>query len=87
MKLSRKSSSSIRVKWKSKDNITGYKIYRKTNNGSYKMIKTVKGSGKTSYTDRNRKAGKKYSYKVRAYKYVNGYACKGYYSNVKSKTL
>ena len=87
VKLSRKSSSSIRVKWESKDNVTGYKIYRKTNNGSYKMIKTVKGSGKTSYTDRNIKAGKKYSYKVRAYKYVNGYACKGYYSDARSKTL
>lgn len=87
VKLSRKSSSSIRVKWESKDNVTGYKIYRKTNNGSYKMIKTVKGSGKTSYTDRNRKAGKEYSYKVRAYKYVNGYACKGYYSDAKPKTL
>lgn len=87
VKLSRKSSSSIRVKWESKDNVTGYKIYRKTNNGSYKMIKTVKGAEKTGYTDRNRKKGKKYSYKVRAYKYVNGYACKGYYSNVKTKTL
>lgn len=79
-------SKSIKVKWNKKSGVTGYKIYRSTKkNSGYKLIKTVKSSKTNSYIDKNKKKGTKYYYKVAAYKTVNGYACRGYYSNVVSR--
>lgn len=58
------SPSNNTLSWKKNSLATGYKIYRKTGSGSYKLIKTTT---KTSYKDTSVKTGKKYSYKIKAY--------------------
>lgn len=57
-------TSNNTLSWKKDSLATGYKIYRKTGTGSYKLIKTT---AKTSYKDTSVKKGKKYSYKIKAY--------------------
>ena len=68
----------VKITWKPVSKCTGYKVYRKTENGSYKRIATVKGSKKSSYTDKKAKSGTKYIYKVVAYS--GSYT--GYYTEV-----
>ncbi len=62
----------ITLTWDQIKNADGYYIYRKEGNGSYKKIKTVASSGKSSYsyTDKSVKSsnGKTYTYSVRAYR-------------------
>ncbi len=71
-----------RLSWNKIKGASGYKIYRSTSkNGTYKLIKTV-SKKKFSYTDKKKK-GKKYYYKIRAYKSVNGSKIYGKYSNKK----
>ena len=67
--------SGVKVTWKPVSKCTGYKVYRKTENGSYKRIATVKGATKSYYTDKKAKSGTKYIYKVVAYSgdYVSYY--------------
>ena len=51
---------------------TGYVVYRaKKKNGKYKKIRTLKRSAR-SYTNTGIKKGKRYYYKVRAYRKVKG---------------
>ena len=38
----KKKSNGIRITWKKSSNASGYMIYRKMNDGSYKKIKTIK---------------------------------------------
>lgn len=80
--VKKKSKTSAKITWKKTSSITGYQIYRSTSkNGTYKKIKTV--SNKTaSMTNTGLKKGKKYWYKVRAYKKIGK---KTYYSSFSSK--
>lgn len=56
-------AKSIKYTWKKVSGASGYKLYR----GS-KLIATVKGGSKTTYTDKTaKKNGTKYSIKVKAY--------------------
>ncbi len=57
----------VKITWKPVSKCTGYRVYRKTENGSYKRIATVKGGAKSYYTDKSAKSGTKYIYKVVAY--------------------
>ena len=58
----------VKIKWSKVSGAKKYKVYRATSkNGNYKKIKTTKSR---SYTDKSVSAGKKYYYKVRAYKKV-----------------
>ena len=59
--------SGVKITWKPVSKCSGYRVYRKTENGSYKRIATVKGSTKSYYTDKTAKSGTKYIYKVVAY--------------------
>ena len=65
----------VKITWDTVSKCTGYKVYRKTENGSYKRIATVKGATKSYYTDKKAKSGTKYIYKVVAYSgdYVSYY--------------
>lgn len=65
----------VKITWDSVSKCTGYKVYRKTEKGSYKRIATVKGATKSYYTDKKAKSGTKYIYKVVAYSgdYVSYY--------------
>lgn len=59
------------VKWKKASYATGYYIYRSTSGkaGTFKKIATTK---KLTYTNKNLKKGKRYYYKVKAYRTYNG---------------
>ncbi|MBE6799956.1 MAG: hypothetical protein E7529_01980 [Ruminococcaceae bacterium] len=65
----------VKVVWKPVSKCSGYRVYRKTENGSYKRIATVKGATKSYYIDKKAKSGTKYIYKVVAYSgdYVSYY--------------
>ncbi|MEE1505258.1 MAG: leucine-rich repeat protein [Acutalibacteraceae bacterium] len=80
LKTPTSSRSGITLKWNRITGAQGYVIYRKTADGSYKKIATVKGSTKVSYVDKSAKKGKKYTYKVKAY-YSKTYSA---YSNTKT---
>ena len=60
-------SNGIRLTWKAQKNADGYRIYRKTGNGSWKVIKTVTTGTQTSYRDKSVKKGTTYTYCIRAY--------------------
>ena len=60
-------ANGVKITWKPISKCSGYRVYRKTENGSYKRIATVKGSTKSYYTDKTAKSGTKYIYKVVAY--------------------
>lgn len=79
------SAKTLKITWKKAGNVSGYKLYRKAGKGKYKQIAIIKGKSKTTYRDKKIKKGKTYSYKVRAYKTVNGKTYYGKYSNVKKK--
>ncbi len=71
-------TSSIVLKWKKVQGAKGYEIYRATSeNGKYKKIKTTTS---VVYKNKKLKSGKKYYYKVRAYKVVNNTKLYGKYS-------
>ena len=72
----------VNLKWTKTAGAQGYIIYRKTEGGSYKKLKTEKGVSNLSYVDKSAKKGKKYTYKVKAY-YSKTYSA---YSNTKSIT-
>lgn len=60
----KKYTSYNKVSWKKNSLATGYKIYRKTGSGSYRLLKTITS---TSYNDKSVKKGYKYTYKIKAY--------------------
>lgn len=75
----------ISVEWGSSsgtpDYFAKYKLQRKVDKGSWK---TVKSGDVTSYSDKNIKAGKKYSYRVRGYVKTDDFTVNGDY---KTKSL
>ena len=61
--------TSAKVSWSKVSGVNGYKIYRAVKkNGTYKIVKTVKGASSAKWTNKKLKTGKKYYYKVKAYK-------------------
>ncbi len=57
------------VTWEKIPGANGYFVYRAAaKNGSYKRIKTLVGKKKISYTDTGLSAGKRYYYKIKAYR-------------------
>ncbi|MCD7723135.1 MAG: right-handed parallel beta-helix repeat-containing protein [Clostridiales bacterium] len=73
LSVSKKAKTSLKIKWGAVSGASGYIIYRSTSqDGTYKKIATVSSSSKT-YTDKNLKKGKKYYYKIVAYRTVGNY--------------
>lgn len=63
-------SKKVTVKWTKVSGAKGYKLYRATSkSGKYKLIKTT---GSNYYTNKSLQKGKKYYYKVKAYRVVDG---------------
>ncbi len=80
----KKSGKTVKLKWKKVTNCTGYEVYRATSKkGVYKKLATIKNKKLCIYYDRKAKKGKKYYYKVVAYKKVKGKTYKSMYSNIK----
>ena len=65
-------STGITVKWGKIVGATGYRVYRKTGTGDWKLAKTITSGSTTSWTNTNRTNGTKYQYKVVAVKAVSG---------------
>lgn len=60
----------IKLTWNKKP-CSGYKIYRKTGNSSYKLVKIITRPSVCSYTDRSIKKDRtKYTYRIKTYKSV-----------------
>ncbi len=72
LKASSVKKTSAKLKWK-KTSGNGYEIWRATSkNGKYKKVKTISGSKTTSYRVKKLKSGKRYYFKVRAFKKSGG---------------
>lgn len=87
LKLSKKSTT-VTLKWDKVRGATGYQLYR-YNSGTrkYEKIATIRNNTTFSYKDTNRKKGKQYIYKIRAYKLYNGNVYHGVCSNVVEITI
>lgn len=58
-------SSGINISWTKMSSATGYRVYRKVGNSSdWDLIKKISSGSTTSYTDKDVKDGKTYSYRV-----------------------
>lgn len=85
VKTSLAGKNAVKVTWKAKNNVTGYKIYRSTSkNSGYKLIKKITSKTTKTYTDKGLENGKTYYYKVVPYLTFNGKECDGGNSNVSS---
>ncbi len=56
----------ITFTWSKVSGATGYEVYRKADNGSYKKIATAKKGTLVSFVDKSAKKGTTYTYRVRA---------------------
>ena len=61
--------TSVKLSWTKIDAMNGYEVYRKTNNGVYRLLKRVKA---LEVTNAYLKEGSTYTYKVRSYTMVDG---------------
>ena len=72
------------VKWGKVTGATGYEIYMSTNKSkNYSRIKTITNGKTIKYTKTKLKKGKKYYFKIRTYRTVNGKKIYSSYSSVK----
>lgn len=79
----KKGKKKIRIKWKKVSGASGYEISRAVRaKGSYKLIKRTK---KHTYTNKVKRK-KKYYYRIRAYRRVNGSRIYGAYVYFKAKS-
>ena len=66
LKSAKRSASGVTFTWKKTAGATGYAVYRKANNGTWRAVARVtKG---TTYKDSTAKKGVKYTYTVRAFR-------------------
>lgn len=86
LNVKKSSATKIKLTWKKKSS-DGYEIYMKTGNGKYKKIKTIKNAKTTTYTVKKLKRGKKYTFKVRAYRLDGTGKVYGKFSAAKKKNL
>lgn len=63
----RKESTGIRIKWNQQSKCDGYRIYRKTKSGSWKIIATISKGNLSSYLDKTALKGVSYYYAVKAF--------------------
>lgn len=77
--------NSVKLTWDKVNGAAGYRIYRATSkNGTYTKIKTISSRNTTAYKDTKLKTGKKYYYKMRAYRMTGSKRIWASYSKVKS---
>jgi len=83
-KVSKKNYNTLTISWDRVEGATGYRVYRsKSKNGEYERIATLNGNENLSYDNTGLVCGRRYYYKVRAYRTENGTKYQGSYSNVK----
>ncbi|MGN0448318.1 MAG: fibronectin type III domain-containing protein [Acutalibacteraceae bacterium] len=69
-KVSSPSKGKITLTWNAVSGATGYQVYYKSGNGSWKLYKTV--AKPATYNFKNLKSGTKYTFAVIAYRTVSG---------------
>ncbi|MGI6721131.1 MAG: fibronectin type III domain-containing protein [Anaerovoracaceae bacterium] len=80
IKARRYSKRAIKVSWKKVPGARGYKVYRTTKkHGRFKKVATVR---KTAFINKKLKKGKRYYYKVRAYRMAGKKTVYSKYSNI-----
>ena len=78
--VSAKKKAQIKMTWVKQSDVTGYEVYSSIKkNGTYKKVKEVKSN---SCINKKLKSNKKYYYKVRAYKEINGKKIYGSFSKI-----
>ena len=78
----------ITLTWSKVKGAAGYTVYRATKKkGKYKKIKTLAGPAKVKFINKKLKKKKKYFYKVRPYKKIEGKTKYGTYSNISYKKV
>lgn len=83
LKAVKKTKTTVSLKW-GKRKGSGYEVWMaKSKKGTYKKVKTLTSSGRNTYKVKRLKSGKKYYFKVRAYKKVNGKKIYGAFSKAK----
>lgn len=82
------SSRIVRIRWNKVEGASGYMLYRSApnKNGSFKRINTV-NSKYSSLQDKSLKKGKRYYWKMKAYKVVNGKRVYSGYSKTISRRV
>ena len=76
-------SNSVQMTWTEASSVDGYEVYRKEANGSFAKIKTVT---ELSVDNKALTIGTKYTYKIRAYRTLDGITSYSGYSNEMSIT-
>ncbi|MCC3867878.1 fibronectin type III domain-containing protein [Terrisporobacter mayombei] len=77
------SNSFVELNWQTVYKSSGYEVYRASGeSGNFTRVATLTDNGKSCYKDKNLKSRKKYYYKVRAFKELNGQVCFGDFSDV-----
>ena len=86
LKIDNSKKRTIKLSWNKIIGATGYTVYRSTSlNGKYTALKSVTT---TSYSNVNLTSGKKYFYKVKPYRTVNGKKIyNGSFSNIVNKVV
>lgn len=82
--VSRSSSKSLVISWEKASEASGYEVYMKTGDGTYKKIATTK---KLKLTQKELKIGSTYYFKVRGYKKTSKGKVYGTYSDIVKKKL
>lgn len=60
--------NSVKLTWKKMPGVAGYKVYRKAaGSNTWKLLKTITGEDKTTYTSNSAVTGTTYSYTVKTY--------------------
>ena len=86
-KITKTDTGKLKLTWKRISGANGYSIYRSTSkNSGYKRIKIIKSGKTTSYITAMPPEGKRYYYRIRAYRLVNGKRVAGDYSQAKGYT-
>lgn len=63
--------NAVKLSWDQESGVSGYIIYKRNSKGKYTLYKIIEKSV-SSFTDKNLTTGTAYSYKVKAYKLVDG---------------
>ena len=73
------------IRWNKIAGAKGYEVFRAAKKkGKYKKIKTIKKNKTVKFTNKKLKKGKRYYFKVRGYKVINGKKIYGSFSKIKS---
>ena len=78
------SGTSIKLSWNGLDGVAGYQVWKYNRNTKKYFFRTNVGRNATSFIDKGLYKNNTYTYKIRAYEYLNGEKVFGKFSNIAS---